>query len=271
MNFPKKVKKLFNCLGSDMNKAILSYGFLLCIGVTFLLCFTASVYTNNSGKEFSSIEILIEKEKYKSFSLTYTQILNNSLSPYLTLFLPVLSSIPFVTYFCAERVGSMRFSITRTGKYIYCVSKFISALLSSGLAVMLGFILYSLVIILNFPPENVVFPDIVKMYIGMGLYGMVSVLPAFFLSSFIKNKYMICCFPFIFMYFYYTIVSKIQDMLRANEKYEILTKIIFLYPNELKNIFITHNTDVVLYNAILSAVTIIGFTLIMNRRFDCGQ
>ena len=100
---------------------------------------------------------------------------------------------------------------------------------------------------------------------------MVSVLPAFFLSSFIKNKYMICCFPFIFMYFYYTIVSKIQDMLRANEKYEILTKIIFLYPNELKNIFITHNTDVVLYNAILSAVTIIGFTLIMNRRFDCGQ
>ncbi len=136
---------------------------------------------------------------------------------------------------------------------------------------MLGFIFYSIVIYFEFPDNNAALSEFMKMYAGMCLYGMVSVLPAFFLSSFIKNKYIICCFPFIFMHFYYTTISKIQDILNVHEKYDIVAKIIFLYPNELKNIFITGNTDVVIYNFVLSAAAIISFTIIMNRRLDYGQ
>lgn len=205
-------------------------------------------------------------------SFTSVQILYNSISPYITLFLPVLSSIPFVTVFCAERIsGGMRFTITRSGKNVYCISKFISAIISGGLAVMFGFIPYSVVVYFEFPDNNAEISEFMKMYAGMGLYGMVSVLPAFFLSSFIKNKYMICCFPFIFMHFYYTTISKIQDILNAHKKDDVVLKIIFLYPRELKNVFITENADVVIYNLVLAVSAIIGFTIIMNRRLDYGQ
>lgn len=267
-----RMKKILNCIDSDMKKSVFSYGFVLCIFVTFLLCFTSSVYTDSTGKEYSVLEVMADRNRFGEAFFRSIDILHYSVSPYLTIFLPVLSSIPFVTVFCAERIGgNMRFTITRSGKYTYYISKFLSAVISGGAAVTLGFVLYSGVICCYFTNEATTFSELIKVYIGMGIYGMVSVLPAFFLSSFIKNKYMICCFPFIFMHFYYTTVSKVQDILNAHEKWDVVMKMIFLYPSELKEILFNINTDTIIYHTALTVAAFIGFTIIMNRRLDYGQ
>lgn len=267
-----KMKRIFNCIDSDMKKSVFSYGSVLCIFVTFLLCFTSSVYGDSTGKEYSVLEVMMDKERFGGVLFRSIDILHYSVSPYLTIFLPVLSSIPFVTVFCAERIGgNMRFTITRSGKYVYYFSKFLSAIVSGGAAVLLGFVLYSIVICCYFTNNDMAVSELIKVYTGMGIYGMVSVLPAFFLSAFIKNKYMICCFPFIFMHFYYTTVSKIQDIFNAHEKWDIVMKMSFLYPSELKEILFRVNTGSIIYHCALTAAALTGFIIIMNRRLDYGQ
>ena len=111
----------------------------------------------------------------------------------------------------------------------------------------------------------------------MAFYGAVSVLPALLLSAFIKNKYVVCCFPFIFMHFYYTIIAKIQDYLFSENMGSTVVKMGFLYPDMLKNILLDYNNVeklheyTVIYYSLLTIFTFIGFAVIMNRRFDYGQ
>jgi ABC-type transport system involved in multi-copper enzyme maturation permease subunit len=136
---------------------------------------------------------------------------------------------------------------------------------------MLGFILYSFIICFLFPNDKSNILELIKLYIGMVVYGASSVVPAFFISSFIKNKYMICSFPFVFMHFYYTTLSKIQDVLIENGKMEIVIKLSFLYPNELKEILFHKDIKMMLFYFIISVCSFIGFTLLMNRRIDYGQ
>ncbi len=267
------MKKSAYSIVIEIKKTLFSYGFILCMIITALLCFTSEIYIDSvTGREYSVIEIMADKSKFLSYGFRSVDILHNSVSPYLTIFIPVLSSISFVTAFCAERIsGNMRFVISRNGKYAYYISKFVSAAISGGMAVMLGFVLYSIIICISFSGENLFAAELLKMYAGMGIYGIISVIPAFFISSFIKNKYMICCFPFIFMHFYYTSISKIQDIFNSYNRYDITAKMSFLFPNELKEIFFNFNIWTIIYNAALLIAAFIGFAIIMNRRLDYGQ
>ena len=267
------MKKLINSAAVELRKTSFSYGFILCILITCLLCFTSSVYTDSlTGKEYSVFEVIANKSRSVFSSFTSSQLLRTSGSPYITIFIPVLSSLPFVTGFCAERLGgNMRFVIIRSGKYKYCVSKFISAVLSGGTAVMSGFMLYSIAICFSFSNEGLSAIELIKMYIGMGIYGMISVLPAFFLSAFIRNKYMICCFPFIFMHFYHTTVSKVQGICNARDRWDIVIKMYFLYPSNIKEVLFDVNAGIIIYHAVLAIAALVGFTVIMNRRLDYGQ
>lgn len=273
------MKGLMNCLYIDLKKTIISYGFIVSIMITFLLCFSSVIYTNSfTGKEHTAIEIILTRKQFNMIQFFGREILLTSVSPYITIFLPVLSAIPFVTVFCAERLsGNMRFTITRTNSTLYIISKFISALVSGALSIMLGFVLYSIVICSVFGYNGTI-SEIVKMYIGMALYGMVSVLPAFFLSAFIKNKYMICCFPFILMHFYYTIISKIQDYFNSKDMGLTVVKMRFLYPDTIKNILLGDTAsslnivrNEIIYFSALIILSFLGFAIIMNRRFDHGQ
>ncbi len=266
------MKKLMRSLSVDLRKSFFGYGFLLCTVVVFLLCFASVIFTDGqTGKEYTAIEIIADRSKLPNVVFSGMSILHISVNPYLTLFLPVLSSIPFVTLFCAERTGgNLRFVIMRTGKAAYCLSKFLSALISGAVTVSLGFMLYSAVILCIFGMDGS-YAELIKIYIGMGIYGTVSVLPAFILSSFIKNKYMICCFPFIFMHFYYTAIAKLQDYFNAHDNWDAIMKISFLYTSNIKEIFFLQDTAAVIFYSSLTVISFIGFYLIMNRRVDYGQ
>ena len=267
------MKKLIHHVSVELYKTLCNRSFLLCAIITCLLCFTSTVYTDSlDGKEYTVLEIITGGSKFDFLSFTSYDILQLSVNPYVTLFLPVLSSIPFVTAFCAERsCGNIRFTVTRIGKYRYCIVKFITALLSGGTAVLSGYAVFGLLICTFFPNPEQILSAYIKFLIGMGIYGAVSVLPAFLLSPFTANQYIICCFPFIFMNFYFIAVAKIQSMLLTSNHPDLFMKIDFLYPNVLKDTLFHMNAGALVYHAVLTIAVFTGFTWVMNRRLDYGQ
>ncbi len=274
------MKKYINCIIIILSESIININFLVSILACFFLCFTSVIFTNGfTAKEYTALEVIFDKSIIKDSSISGKEILSLSVSPYITIFIPIISSIPFVTTFCTERIsGNIRFVVSRIGKKAYCISKFVSAIFNGALSVMIGFIMYSAVISCLFGYDGTI-TELIKRFIGMGIYGAISVLPAFFLSSFIKNKYIICCFPFILMHFYYTTISKIQDKLYDKGMNETVLKIGFLYPNTLKEVLfyqrleggVNTNNSAIVYHLILCLSAFVGFTLLMNRRLDCGQ
>ena len=73
------------------------------------------------------------------------------------------------------------------------------------------------------------------------------------------------------MHFYYTTISKIQDILGAKGEWDIIVKLGFLYPNGLKEVLFSDDSYILLYNFILAVIAFLGFVFFMNRRLDLGQ
>ncbi|MCH5275408.1 MAG: hypothetical protein J1E65_06175 [Lachnospiraceae bacterium] len=264
------MKKYLHCVVNDLKKAIFSYAFLLSILVICVLCFSSIAYMDyGKGQEYSVFEVIINKQKFAYLGLDVMRIL--SISTYLTMFLPILSALSFVSAFCSERLtGNIRFQISRVGRFPYYAAKFTAAVVSGGFTILAGYVSYAIILCAFFPVGACSVTGILKELCGVMLYGMVSVIPAFFFSAFIKNKYIVCCLPFILMHFYYTVLSRLYSYFIGKGNWEVCMIIPILYPNSVK--YLDHDALIAtLYQICLSVLAFIGFICIMNRRLDYGE
>lgn len=284
-----------NTLRCDLNKTALNLGFLGAIIMTCVLCFTASVYTDPAtDKTYSVLEaaLSIDRELMQTdYSFSSVTIFSKALSGYITMFLPIIVAFPFMIAFCAERnSGLMRFTITRTGQLQYCLSKFAAAFLSGGLATFLGVALYGILVWMLFPtfssyhvPEEQlmwVLPSgealtVIKTLMAAFLYGAITTVPAFFISSFCKNPYLITCIPFLLVYIWDTTLSKIaaEELERLN--FTIYDQIGPFFPSGIADI--VHSTEwnarvttTVVFNCVYLFTGFAGFFLVMYHRTDKG-
>lgn len=287
--------KLLNALRCDLNKAILNIGFLGAAAVTTILCFTANVYNDsNIGKSYSVFEVLfnLDKSIIKSdYSFASLMVFRMALSGYVSMFMPIIVAFPFMVSFCTERnSGLMRFVIPRSGKYPYYFSKFLASFISGGLAVLIGTAVFGMVCCVLFPSlssyelsaeqmewflPNGVFPEIVKVLLSGFLYGAIATLPAFFLSSFCKNPYIITCLPFMLIYVWNTAISKAVSKGIEAGNYDIYTKLSPFMPDSIMNVLrfaemndVTRNT--LIFNGAYLAILLAGHIIIMNKRIDKG-
>jgi hypothetical protein len=178
--------------------------------------------------------------------------------------------------------------IERTGKMRYYVTKFISALLGGGLAILLGYIIFGIMIALIFPhlsnytiPEgmeymyttNGVISAILKCLLGVFFYGMASVCPAFLIASFAKNRYIVTCIPFMIVYLYNTSLKKVTydamekgNQSLANLAYSLRTDVAVWIVNFDK---IVRNS--LLINIGFAMISFVAFVIIMEHRRDAGE
>lgn len=281
-----------NTLRQDLNKSIVNLGFIASIIITAALCFTAQGYYNDdTGQSYSIIELFLNMSKsqllqQKSFS--NMSLFQLSLGGYAGMFLPIIASLPFITCFCAERNnGNIRLVIIRTGKLKYYLSKFISSCMSGGLSVMLGVVVYGVALRFMFPSVSAYNIDaelmqyygynnmprlILLVLLGCFLYGMVSTLLMFFISSFCKNPYIITCIPFIFSYIIDTFVSSVVVKGYENPT-DLYDKVVIFYTSSIRRIYDWDNNTkyVLVLNAGYVLLSFLGFALIMNRRLDKGE
>ena len=190
----------------DFQKTLISVGFLAAILVTFLLCFTEDVYVDTSDmRKFSALEALFKFDRSfmeSKSSFCSLSVFKSALSGYSAMFLPILASFPFVFSQSAERnSGNIRFSIFRAKRLKYYFSKFLCGVISGGICVLLGIALFGIFSFFAFPrlecypdlplefyaPDGI-FAEIARKLLSAFIYGCVSTVPAFFLSSFCRNR-----------------------------------------------------------------------------------
>ena len=290
--------KLLHTLKQDLNKTIINIGFAGAVLMTCILCFTASAYRDNTNdKSYSVFEAFFSFDR--DFIETHDEfasikLFQSGLSGYITMFIPIIVAFPFMVSFCAERNnGLMRFTISRSSKLRYYLSKFTASFLSGGLAVMLGLALFGVVVWIAFPsldiynidPEqlqwiipNGAFAAIAKNLLAAFIYGAFSTLPAFFLSSFCKNPYIITCLPFMLIYVWNTAINKIMMKAFESGDFEIYDKLSPFMPDSPRQIpYITFSeitpaqTKMLIFNGAYLLVLLAGFIVIMNLRTDKGN
>ena len=286
--------KLINTLKCDLNKTLLNIGFIGAALLTAVLCFTAPTYhdiaTDRSYSVFESF-FSFEREFIESDTqFASISVFQNGLGGYITMFLPIIVAFPFMVSFCAERnSGLMRFTISRTGCLRYYLSKFLSVLIGGGLAAMLGYALYGVVVYGFFPNINSyeldefyyeMHPDsqtveVLKMLLSAFIYGAVTTLPAFLISSFSRNPYLITCVPFLMVYIWNTAINKLVLKSWETEDNELAQKLFDFQPDSARQLaFITKWNEsarrIVIFNGVLVVGVIVLFSIIMNLRKDRG-
>lgn len=283
---------MLRALKCDFSKTILNIGFVGAVFVTFILCFSVSAYLDLNQKSYSVFEVIMSGMQRElteiDFSCTRETIFTRCISGYVQLFIPIIVAFPFMTTFCAERnSGLMRFTITRTGKIKYSVSKFISCIFSAGLAVMLGTALFGIVIFFIFPSATELgkettiwlFPKGVAVFYLKTImeyfcYGAISAMPAFFISSFCKNPYIVTCLPFLFVYVWDSILDKIWISTLNSDNPDLHDKIRCFRPYSIQEVFGNEFNQVaktaLIFNIIYVVLFFAAFVFIMNMRKDKG-
>ena len=284
---------MFRVFGADLKKAVQNISFVAACLITALLCFTAEVYTDfSNARSYSVYETILMLDKdtlLSDVSFSSIFIFGKSLSGYISMFLPVSSAFPYITNLCSERnSGNIRFSIMRTGRLKYYFSKFGSALLSGGFSTLLGVVMYGGIVLMLFPDINAYavtaedmqffFPNGIAIFIAKTLihsfmYGCISVMPAFFLSSFCRNPYIVLCLPFMATYIWITALNKIASNEAVSGNFDAAANLQPFYPNSISNLLNLSGERLYItlaFNLIFVFVLLAIYIAIMEKRFDTG-
>lgn len=285
--------KTIHTIKIELNKTILNMGFLLAVLITTVLQFTNQIYIDGqTGKTYSTLQVLLNLEPHiirENPSLSSIMIFSSGLAGYFIMFIPIIAAFPFIPNYCAERnSGLIRLTIQRTGKMRYYAVKFIASLLGGGFAVSLGFALFGIMTYVLFPSINhygISQNDISNMIpggigmrvililLGAFIYGAISTVPAFFMASFVKNRYIITCVPFVLVYLYSTSLTKFIFDATACHNEKLIALLNTLKPEQVITLFfkdsISQNSFFIDIGFII--VMFILFVLIMNRRRDLGE
>ena len=286
--------RILFALRQDLNKTIINIGFLGAALLTAVLCFTAPTYhdltTDRSYSVFESFFSFKRDFMQSDQQFASLNVFQNGLGGYITMFLPIIVAFPFMVSFCAERnSGLMRFTISRTGCLRYYLSKFLAVMIGGGLAAMLGYAIYGAVVYGFFPNVNSyeldefyyeMHPDsqtveVLKMLLSAFIYGAITTLPAFLISSFSRNPYLITCVPFLMVYIWNTAINKLVLKAWENDDTELAQKLFDFTPDSSRNIaFLTEWNEsaqrIVIFNSVLVVGVVVLFSVIMNLRRDRG-
>lgn len=297
--------KTIKLIGVNFRKIFTSPGFYASIALTALLCFTSEIYFDaQKMQSYSVISALLDLNKKILFSDTQLcsfSVFNAGNGVWVLMFIPIVAAFSFIPILCVERESkAIRYSSFRIGKFSFNFGNFLTSFLSGGLAVLLGFILFGVCIYFMFPNISeyskdaiynyksyleFVYPEfsksgfapiILRKLLEMFFFGAASAIPAYLLTGFMKNKYLVICIPFFAKYAFSQLNGKLMsqaysDYENPNEK---LSEIL-----EITNTNALGNLDnlsvaiwkVVVFNAALLVIAFFIYNFAMNRRVDYGE
>lgn len=297
-----KTLKLINV---NLRKVMTCIGFYACVLLTVLLCFTAQAYYDiTENRNYSVIGVLSEftrEEMLADSSFSAYQILSCISSGWLKLFIPIIAAFPLMPLICDERESKCaRYFAFRTSKFSFTTGSFLTAMISGGLAVLCGFVLFVVLVYMLFPNISEYAPAlkesaewwlsgtyplfsklgysylIVLDCLEMFLYGTMSAIPALIMTAFMKNKYLVLCIPFFLKYsvmqLHTGILKKaIYNVENVNQK--LLDILSVTEPDAIGDIFSYGETmwRNVLFHAVLLIAAFALYCIAMNRRADCGE
>lgn len=193
---------------------------------------------------------------------------------WVTLFAPVVSAFAFIPTFRDEMSsGYLRFRIPRVGKQNYYIAKFLSCSLCGAFVFFLSYFLYVMTALICLPfqasqlqelvGDHVLFLLIIKILkcsIQFLCYGFFWGGFTIAFASFLRNKYLILCIPFMLKYIYSQLL---QIWLQDTDA--------FFQPDGLLFLFQDNATGKILFHLGITILCFTGYLTIMNQRRDCGE
>ena len=280
--------KTLNCILAELKKVILSPYFLIGVIAFALMCFTSSAYTDYSNmNQISIFEMvtMLGTDKAQGYEFSAQYVCSRGFGTWAVQFLSIIVAFPFVKVLCEERrFSEKRYIISRMGKLRYCLSKFLSAIISGAVLCALGFLLFSAAVYAIFPKPNelpteqaqmlaeidISYPKKLLETVIMGAGA--AVLP-FLISVFTANQYFCICIPFLLQYMQMTAANKliIDSVSDCPEWRRAL--ILAVYPNSLREIIYCTKTGIIslIGYAFLAAAALTLFIIMARRCTDCGR
>lgn len=273
--------KTINSINIELKKIFNGISFYISVLIKTILCFTSVVFVTSS-QSFSVINawLTVDNNIIKS-NITFSSfnIFLCGSGSWLSMFIPMVAAFPFVSLFCDEKSGgAIRISIVRQGRRRYNLSKYISGIVSGGCAVALGYIIYGVIVYVMFPSlSQYNCTDIFTKYgisvviigkiFSMFLYGILSSIMALLFSSFIRNKYLILCIPFMLKYIYdQSIVKVISKQTVPSKKLTLMQTDIINQITEMPKFFLWYSSFIL----VLVIMCFVIYSFSMNRRLDLG-
>ena len=267
-------------------KNVTSLGFWLCVGMTILLLFAAEIYfdfgTQTRYSVFRALTDFSRSELANHFELCSITVIQNARGGWFTLFAPIIAAFCFVPTMCAEREqNAVRFQIFRTKKLNFHISQFLSGVISGGFAMALGYIIFAAAAFALFPSVSEMNSaemlqganfNLLELTLGVWLFGAFWSIPAMFLTSVLRNKYIILCIPFFVKYGLNQTYQKVFQDAVSSEKFDknLLEIANLINPNGL--LWITDSTrlSVSLVFGISSILLFCAYLIVEQKRGDCG-
>ena len=273
----------------EIKMIVTNLSFYIAILVTALICLSGTIYIDlDTGEEFNVFQIMFKGSKSVNVDpviMNDSKAVLEGTASYLNMFAPMIVAIPFVILVCGEKKNSLsKFELLRVNKNRYTLGKLFAVLIAGGCIMVSGYGLYVLV-------SNCVLPAaeqdmsmefqmmtlnristaayhslginglyLIK-FVCMFLYGSVSTMLAFAISSFLKNRYLVLCIPFIMHYFFSMIQESITKV--SIPGLSDISEIYRFDDEKSRKIVILIVTEIV-----LSAVL---YRIVLDRKCDCSE
>lgn len=297
--------KILRIISTNLRNVLTSYGCYASVIITFVLCFSVELYYDTSAQEsYSVVQVFMNFSHEKMLTNTdfcSYNVFTKGMEGWFPMFIPIVAAFPIIPLICDERNSKFRrITAFRTTKFSYNTGSYLAAMISGGLAVLAGFLLFAIIVFVIFPdinnfnislresfewwiPETYPFftkfgyPYLIGLkFLEIFLFGSFSAIPAFILTSVMKNKYLIICTPFFVKYMITQTYSKLymsvyKDIENPNAKLASFLDITNL--DAIKNIF-SYGEDKwknLLFYTVLLMGSYIIYYIIMNRRLDYGE
>lgn len=203
---------------------------LSCIGVVSVCCLSEG-YISANGKSYTIMELLLFLRRdvmLTDISLNRYNIWICGIGTWFQLLLPFLLSIGYLYSVSSEKLsGFNRMLLTRETNIKYCVSKLMAAILSGGIILLVGYLLFGILVYMRFPSIYEYSMDKLELYMEMNpgfqepvfclirclrifLYGMFINVFAYLVSIFFRDKYILICLPIMLKYIWGQGVMKLE-------------------------------------------------------------
>ncbi|MBQ8434422.1 MAG: hypothetical protein IJX24_00165 [Oscillospiraceae bacterium] len=270
--------KFYRCFITDMKKILLSPYFIIGITAFVFMCFTSSIYFDfSTNREYNVFETFLNYRNVDDYTVSAEYISRYGFGGWISTFLSILVAFPFINIICDENQnGAKRYIISRVGVLNFSVSKILTAIITSALICLVGYLIFTAFVYLMFPSlssmseaaqENAYFPEsYIQKLTEIVLQGVAAGLIPLFLSAFMQNKYFCLCIPFFVSYFRHTVSNKVFcdtgnyniASLIAPDSVNLIT-----YENEMRM------AAIIIYSAVLLTVSVV-FYISQKGRTDNG-
>jgi len=288
---------------TDFYKIVTGYGMYLCVLFTIILCFGTSIHIDMmNNDQYSVIRSLITFDRefmLSSYDFISINVALKGAGSWLSMFIPIISAFAYIPLVCDESESkSIRNAVFRSSKLKFYLSRFITAVLSGGFAVMIGYMVFcGMVFILfpgigEFPAEtrefyiqylSDVYPSTADLGIGSALvikfaeifvYGAIAAIPSILLTALSKNKYVVLCIPFFIKYaLTQTSIKLIAQAYSNGEgvggKLTDISNVINL--DYVLQIYEMKGYKLIAVYIIVAISTLALYLFIQLRRFDSGE